>query len=446
MNRTIKKTLLVLMLVVASAATQTPVWTQSAGTILPPETVAGLDKQVRVMYGRFTSGVTLTSDYYWVLRGAVFFARGTNLVIQPGTRIVGEYATLGTLVIEQGGRIFAQGTAAQPIVFTSDQPIGERGRADWGGLIINGEAPINTSGGVAIGEGDTGQFGGSFPDDNSGVLTYVRVEFAGIEFSPDNELNGIAFQGVGRGTHVDHVQVKFNKDDGVEFFGGTVNVKHLLLTGNGDDNVDWVLGWIGKLQYVIIQQRGDDADNGFEGDNDATNNDLLPRSAPTIYNATLIGDPDFNEGGESDDGMEIREGTAGTIRNFIVMGWKEYGLDISTSSTIAQGNSGALSFGNAIFFQNAILPGHDNLDSNAKTIPSIANNPTIAFNQNPGLVDPYNLTNPNFRPASNTSLAMTWTPAVPPNDGFFDVAPYIGALSPDPAQDWTIGWTDYTQN
>jgi len=445
MKRTITKTLLALALLVAAAATQSPVYTASTGAILDPVNVPGLDKPVRVIRGSFTSDVTLTNNFYWVLRGAVFIESGATLTIDAGTRIVGEYATLGTLVIARGGRIYANGTASEPVVFTSDQPVGQRFRADWGGLIINGRAPNDLPGGVGLGEGDTGEYGGDDPNDNSGSLTYVRVEYAGIEFSPDNELNGIAFQSIGKGTRVDYIQVKFNKDDGVEFFGGTVDIKHLLLTSNGDDNMDWTFGWVGRAQYVIIQQRGDDADNGFEGDNNANSQDLLPRSSPTIYNVTLIGDPDTNEGGESDDGMELRAGTAGTIRNFIVMGWKEYGLDISETATITQAQIGALNFGNGIFFNNAVLPGRANLDSDSAKIPAIANNPTILFDQDPGLIDPYNHLEPNFRPASTASLAMTAAAALPPNDGFFDMALYIGALSADPAQDWTqTGWADFS--
>jgi hypothetical protein len=441
------RTLILALAALVMLVLPTQVQTQGAsrpGRLLDPVDVPGLDKPVRVILGRFTSDVTLTNNYYWVLRGAVFVGRGADLTIQAGTRIVGEYATLGTLIIEQGGRIFANGTAAAPIVFTSDQPIGQRGRADWGGLILNGEAPINLPGGLGVGEGDTGRYGGTFAQDNSGVLRYVRVEYAGVEFSPDNELNGIAFQGVGRGTTVDYVQVKLNKDDGVEFFGGTVDAKHLVLTGIADDSIDWTFGWTGRVQYAVIQQRGDDADNGFEADNNGNNNDLLPRSAPTIFNVTLIGDPDTNEGNESDDGMEIREGTAGTIRNFIVMGFKEHGIDISNTATIAQADNGALSFGNGIMFQNAILPGFAHFDSDARKIPSVSSNPTIVTAA-PGLADPYNLTQPNFRPASPSSLAMTHPAAVPPNDGFFEIANFIGALSWEPAKDWTLGWTDYAQ-
>ena len=439
------KALLTLLVVATAAVAQRPVHTQGTGTIGPPVAVPGIDKPVRVIRGRFTGPVTLTNEYHYVLRGVVFIGRGADLTIQAGTRIVGEFATLGTLVVEQGGRIYALGTAGAPIVFTSDQPVGQRNRGDWGGLIISGEAPINIPGGIGLGEGDTGRYGGTFPDDNSGVLRYVRVEFAGIEFSPDNELNGIAFQGVGRGTTVDYVQVHMNKDDGVEFFGGTVDAKHLVLTNIGDDSLDWTFGWSGRVQYVVLQQRGDDADNGFEADNNANNNDLLPRSNPTIYNATLIGDPFADWGGESDDGMEIREGTAGTIRNFIVMGFKENGIDYSNTATLQQAALGTLSLGSGIVFGNGLLAGTANLDSNARPILSNVHSVLVGGANDPGLINPFDQASPNFRPAPG-SLAMIHSPALQPNDGFFDVALFIGALGPDPALDWTLGWTSYPQS
>jgi hypothetical protein len=416
--------------------------TKLAGQVGDPVNVPGLDKPVRVVRGRITTNTTLESQFYYVLRGAVFVAEGATLTIQAGTTVVGETATTGTLVVERGGRLVANGTAASPIVFTSDQPVGARARGDWGGLIINGRAPVNLPGGVGLGEGDTGAYGGDDPNDDSGVLRFVRVEYAGIEFSPDNELNGISFQGVGRGTIVDHVQVKHNKDDGVEFFGGTVDVRHLLLTSIGDDSMDWTFGWTGRAQYIVAQQSGDDADNGIEADNNANNNDLLPRSAPTIYNITLIGDPDTDEGDESDDGMEIREGTAGIIRNFIVMGFKEWGVDFSNTATLNQWANGSLSLSHGIMFDNGILPGHGHFDSNSR--PLLTPVATILRDQNPGLADPYNIDNPNFRPASVATLAGgQLAPAVPPNDGFFEVTTFIGGLSPDPGQDWTQGWTNF---
>ena len=289
-----------------------------------------------VLSGNITANQLLTANNYYLLEGAVFVQDGATLVVEPGTTIFGEGASNGTLIVAQGGRLVANGTAEAPIVFTSDQFEGERDRGQWGGLIVNGRAPVNT-GLPAFGEGDTGEYGGTDPEDSSGILRYVRVEFAGIEFSPDNELNGIAFQGVGSGTVVDYVQVHFNQDDGIEFFGGTVNAKHLYCTGIRDDSFDWTDGWTGKGQFWVAQQRGDDADNGFEADNNGDDNEASPRSNPTIYNVTLVGDPD---GPESDTGLLLREGTAATLRNFIVIGFNAGGLDVDTESSITLANSG----------------------------------------------------------------------------------------------------------
>ena len=408
----------------------------------PPVNVPGIDKPVVVFSGRITADTTWTADRYWVLRGVVFVSDGATLTIEPGTTVVGELATIGTLVVERGGTLIADGRADAPIVFTSDQPPGLRNRGDWGGLIINGRAPINIPGGVGVGEGDTGIYGGDDPDDSSGVLRYVRVEFAGIEFSPDNELNGIAFQGVGRGTIVDHVQVRYNKDDGVEFFGGTVDAKRVILSAIGDDSLDWTFGWTGRMQFLVVHQRGDDADNGVEADNNGNNNDLLPRSNPAIYNATFVGDPFFDYGNESDDGLLIREGTAGTFRNFIVLGFKEWGVNIDQDATVAQAQLGALTFRNGIVHGNGIVAGRGEVDPAAEPFLTAAHEIRL---EDPGLIDPFNHTNPNFRPSGSGTLAAGGMPvAMPPNDGFFEPAPFIGALSPDPALDWTTGWTDYS--
>ena len=197
-------------------------------------------REVVVLTGDLLEDRTLLADYDYLLRDAVFVQDGVTLTIEPGVTIYGENATNGTLIVSQGGKIIADGTADAPIVMTSDAAIGERGRGQWGGLIINGRAPTNQ--GIAFGEGDTGAFGGDDPNDNSGVLRYVCLEYAGIEFSADNELNGIAFQGVGSGTVVEYVQVHMNQDDGIEMFGGTVNLKYVLVTGARDDSFDWTDG------------------------------------------------------------------------------------------------------------------------------------------------------------------------------------------------------------
>jgi hypothetical protein len=223
----------------------------------PPVNVPGIDKPVIVVTGEVTGSETWVNTNYYVLRGAVFVRDAATLNIQAGTRIIGESGSVGTLIVERGGRLMAIGTPEAPIVFTSDQPIGTRNRGDWGGLIINGRARINFESGEAAGEGDTGVYGGNNDNDNSGVLRYVRVEFSGIEFSPDNELNGIAFQAVGRGTQVDHVQAHMSRDDAMEWFGGTADGKYLVMSNAADDSVDWTFGWTGRLQFVAVTQRGD---------------------------------------------------------------------------------------------------------------------------------------------------------------------------------------------
>ena len=404
-------------------------------------------QNVVMVSGTITSDTTWTPGNVYVLNGTVF-VENAALTIEAGTRIVGNGSTIGTLVIAQTGQIFANGRADAPIVFTSDQPAGSRGRADWGGLIINGDAPLNVPGGQAFGEGDTGIYGGSNPDDSSGVVRYVRVEYAGIEFSPDNELNGIAFQGVGRGTLVEFVQVHFNKDDGLEFFGGTVDVKYAVVTGIGDDSFDWTEGWQGRGQFWIAQQHGDDADQGFESDNNAENNDLTPRSNPTIYNFTLIGDPDFDQGAESDEGMLIREGTAATLKNGVILGFKEVGFNIDGDSTFSVAQQGGLVLENLVFFNNNPNFAPDGTDAFATS------NPTI-YVRDPMLRGPYDLTSPDFRPLSESPLVNgELAISLPPNDGFFEPARFIGGIgtsldaNPDEPYlgNWLQGWTNFSPN
>jgi hypothetical protein len=410
----------------------------------PPVNVPGIDKPVIVVTGDITGTESWVSSNYYVLRGGVFVRQGATLNIAAGTRIIGESGSVGTLIVERGGRLNAIGTAASPIVFTSDQPIGRRGRGDWGGIIINGRAPLNFGSGEAAGEGDTGVYGGDDPNDNSGTLQYVRVEFSGVEFSPDNELNGIAFQAVGRGTVVHHVQAHMSRDDAMEWFGGTVDGKYLVMSNAADDAVDWTFGWIGRLQYVAVTQRGDDADNGIEADNNEFNNNVLPRSHPQIYNITVCGDPDRNEGGESPRAANIRRGTAFTIRNFLVTGFKTVGFQISDTATSAQVDNGTSQMGAGVAWG---MP--TNMHASVMTYVNSGRFPNVRVGVDPGLSTAgcANHEHPNFQPSSIASLAGgQLAPIQPPNDGFFEAVTFIGAVPPAPAPDWTAGWTSYPQN
>jgi len=302
--------------------------------------------------GDITSSATWSQDI--LLKGPVFIRSGATVTVNPGVTVYGEKASVAALIVDRGGKLNAVGTADEPIVFTTDQTSPKRG--DWGGLIINGYSTQNVSGGVSEGEGDTGQYGCSGSDcneaDSSGKLQYVRVEYGGIQFSADNELNGIAFQATGSGTTVDHIQVNYSKDDCVEFFGGTTSMKYALLTGCGDDSLDWTNGWRGNVQFVVVQQKGDEADCGVEADNLDKANDSTPRSNPVIYNATFIGDPETTYGEESTYGLTLRRGTAGTFKNFIVMGFKKKGLRLNNEATFDQAEAGTLVFDNSIFYDN----------------------------------------------------------------------------------------------
>ena len=404
--------------------------------MLGSETVIEIDgREVVVLEGRLTADKVLSAAYDYLLRGAVFVEGGATLTIEPGVHVYGEQATNGTLIIAQGSKIMAEGTPDAPIVMSSDAYQGSRARGQWGGLIINGNAPTNQ--GVTFGEGDTGAFGGDNAADSSGVLRYVRIEYAGIEFSPDNELNGIAFQGVGSGTVVEYVQVHMNQDDGVEMFGGTVNMKYVMVTGARDDSFDWTDGWTGKAQFLVVQHYGDDADNGFEVDNSSKDNEAQPRSAATIYNATLVGAP---SGPESDNGLLIREGAAGTFANFIVTGFNKIGLDINNAATHAQADSGDLVVKNSIFFENRNGNfGDESDDDGFDEAAYAASNGNVEVD--PDLADPFNTSAPNFTPGGGASAV---TPASPPADGFFEQVDFIGGVSP--SNNWTTGWTTGAQN
>ena len=255
-------------------------------------TALGEAVEVRSISGRLVASdadasgnITLSNDTIWALEGAVFVgndnANSVNLVIEPGTIIFGRSGS-DYLVVSRGSDIEAVGTAAKPVIMTSFNDVvgDEVGAGQWGGVIILGNAPSTkcpqdgTDCSLQVEGVESGAvFGGNDSTDDSGTLNYVVVKYAGFEIAPDNELNGITFGGVGSGTTVDYVQVHANADDGVEFFGGSVSAKHLVLTSIQDDSVDWDNGYNGKLQYVYIEHAADgsDANRGIEGDGDGGN-------------------------------------------------------------------------------------------------------------------------------------------------------------------------------
>ena len=392
---------------------------------------------VCILTGNIVGELNLTSDNIYLLRGGVYI--GDDLTesvinIEPGTVIYGESSTDGMLVIQRNSKIVANGTASEPIIFTSSKEIGTRTRGDWGGIIINGNAPINSCGDggfcEAFGEGATGYYGGDNPEDDSGILSYVRVEFAGALISPDNELNGIALQGVGSETILDYIQVHMSADDGVEFFGGNANIKHLIVTGAGDDSLDWTDGWQGHGQYIILQQHADAGDNGIEADNNGENNMALPFSDPTLSNMTIVG----ANGPSSDIGILMREGTRANIVNTLVYGWGESSLDIDNETTWNHTTTGHLMIsGTRVDSDNNFELDPDESHTVHDWFFSDDSNDEGGFI----LIDPQNEEEPNFL------LEQSVNGAISIDNNFFDVIDYIGAVGDT---DWTDGWTDYPKN
>jgi hypothetical protein len=399
---------------------------------------------------------TMTADKQWLLKGGVFVgddAAETVLTIEPGTTIYGETSSKAFLTVRRGSKIMATGTEAAPIVFTSSQAPGSRSRGDWGGVVLNGRAPINGCDAApceAEGEGGTGLYGGADPDDSSGVLRYVRVEFAGHPITEDNELNGIAFQGVGAGTTIEYIQIHMAADDGIEFFGGTVNFKYVLTTGISDDNLDWTDGWTGKGQFFVAQQYEDAGDNGIEADNNGDNNSALPRSLPLLSNLTLVGVPTSKD---SDAGMLLREGTGAMIHNAIVIGFNDTCLDIDHDATFANAVAGGALTGN-LTISHSIVSCERNFTMDEETDaagaaiadPWSVEDFCLTLNAgnmavDPQLTAPFDTASVNVTPASaSPAIAGGVTPA----DPFFTQVTFIGGV--DPASDWTQGWTTSARN
>ncbi|HMP92584.1 MAG TPA: hypothetical protein PKD90_06920, partial [Phnomibacter sp.] len=248
----------------------------------------------RVLQGSYERNITLTGGTY-TLRGYVYFQQGTTLTIPAGTIIKSDISQKGALIIERGARIEALGTATQPIVFTSGRPAGQRQRGDWGGVILLGNAPTNrpTSPAPLIEGGVDRRYGGTIPNDNSGTMRYVRIEWAGIAAEPGSEINALTTGGVGSGTTLEYIQASYGNDDGFEFFGGNHDCKYLVSYATSDDDLDFDFGYTGRIQFAVIQRRpeiGDtDAGNGVEADNDGSGSSATPFTRPVLSNITWIG-------------------------------------------------------------------------------------------------------------------------------------------------------------
>ncbi len=287
----------------------------------------------------FTGNQTLPKGIYH-LKGWVYIRDGAQLTIEPGTIIKGDKETKAALIVERGGKLIAKGTATEPIVFTSEQAAGSRRPGDWGGLIICGKAKNNQGNDMQIEGGP-----GDNDADNSGILSYVRVEFAGFPFEKDKEINGITFGSVGSGTQVDHVQVSYSNDDSYEWFGGTVNCKYLVAFNGWDDEFDTDNGFSGKVQFCLSVRDPRIADvsqsNGFESDNCADGATVSPYTTATFSNVTFIGP-------RGRDGFENKSGyiTGGSVNpaNGSGLGLFQAAMQIRRSSHLACFNSVAVGY------------------------------------------------------------------------------------------------------
>lgn len=444
-----------------------------------------------------TTNTTWTADRTYTLKGFIHVTNGATLTIEPGTKIMGDQNTLGSsLFILRGAKINAVGTAANPIVFTSSRAAGQRQPGDWGGLILVGNAKINRSGTVSVEgtatDGDeivsgknyrVNYSGGTADDDNSGVLSYVRVEFAGYAPIQDQELNAFTFAAVGSGTRISYLQALAGLDDSYEFFGGGLTGDHLVSYESGDDHFDMSEGFRGKLQYLIAMQSTQLTPRTGSGslstdpegiENDGCNGsgcdlgfDSTPYTIPVIANFTLVGTGDAATSGASGGiGMMLRRGTGGYYVNGVVARYPRAGVSLRDQATYANRaggtpvtdlNTADLAVKNVYFTENAVvfqgpngtnvqnsldLAGNSLVDGTATTaslftaFPATVTETTTAsdFDWTPASAAPITaggLTTFTGKLATAAATTVTGTA-------------YLGAADPSGAK-WWQGWTVYAQ-
>jgi hypothetical protein len=423
--------------------------------MMPTACPAEGQRATQIVTGAIAADTTWDCNKTYLLSNYVFVKGGATLKILPGTIIKGDGSS--ALFVTREGKIDAQGTATQPIVFTSIGNPGSRVSGGWQGLALLGKATLNVGTVDREFEGLTTnnpdyRYGGSDDAHNCGTLKYVRIEFGGHELQPNKELNNLTVSGCGSATTIDFVQLHKGKDDGIEFFGGTASAKHLVITGSDDDNIDWDEGWRGRIQFAAIQQHdlsGAGDSNGFEASNRAMAFDAMPLAMPRIYNVTMVGDRQSTHPVRA---MLLKDGTRGEIKNVLATGFATTGIDVVTkeSADALRAVPAALSVTNSLFHAigaggAAYFPvgdmGDDNLDEAATFRAAAAQN---RFDLDPKLPDAFNFTAPGWIPPSDSPAATGG--ATPPSDGWFDAsATYVGAFKPG-GPDWATGWTSYAAN
>lgn len=378
------------------------------------------DKKVCELSGTYTHDMKLTANFYWALKGEVNIGEdrrdSMTLTIEPGTTLFGSEGP-DFLLISRGSKIDAVGTKLLPIVFTSSQDIVGRAskhdRGQWGGLVLAGNAPTNVGDEETFEFSKTGRkFGGNDVNDSSGRLKYVIIKYAGYEVAIDRELNGISFGGVGAGTEVDYIEVYNNADDGVEMWGGTVNLKHLVLIGNGDDSVDADHGYQGKMQYVYVKQTDVISydPRGFESDGMMGHHDAKPKTEAKIANF------EFEGGADSDTGIMMRRGSDGFFINGRIHGFHKACLAIRDKQSKK----------NKPEFYGVSLFDCNNGPFAAKTGVDVEEVRKLFLEKGHG------------NRINKSAPKIADIKALFPKDSFFENAPFIGAY--EPKDDWRQGW------
>lgn len=420
--------------VLALSLTNTSCKKDDGDDVDPTDTTA---TTTNILTGDVTANKSLTNDKPWTLKGYVYVKSGATLTIPAGTIIKSDVLDKGALIVERGGKIMAEGTAASPIVFTSGLPTGQRRPGDWGGLIILGNAPTNRSTEPTIEGGVDRKYGGTDAADNSGVLKYVRIEFAGIASAPGSEINGLTLGGVGSGTTIENIMVAYGNDDGYEFFGGTVNCKNLIAFSCLDDDFDFDYGYTGSIENGIsfknpLFSDAGDASNGIEADNDGTGTGATPYTHPKLKNFTFVG-PDKKDNLTHNFANRWRRAVHFTLNNSILLAFPKGGFSMESAGTTDAYKNGTSEFKNNIIGcvdTAKIFVAGSGATMTAAEIgdKAIADGCVkVLATGDAGLTDPLKVTAPNFAPKAGSLAATKGAGAITTND-------------------WTIGWANWDPN
>lgn len=403
----------------------------------------------RIISGQITEHVNLPKGKY-TLKGYVYVTNRAILTFAPGSVIVSDITNKGALIVERNSKLIAAGTASEPIVFTSGKAPGQRQPGDWGGIILLGNAPTNRATEPTIEGGVNAQYGGAIAGDNSGTLTYVRIEFAGIASDPGSEINGLTLGGVGSGTKLENIQVSFGNDDAYEFFGGTVNAKNLIAFATADDDFDFDFGYSGQIQFGVSLRKTDffdpgDDTHGVECDNDGGGTTAAPFTRPVLSNFTFIGqNAPHTAAGRNSRGNRWRRNARFVLRNSILMATQNAGVQLESVGTAQAYKDGITEFKNnlvhAINNPYAVAGGAETVLTAAEFKAKAESEGCLTFAtiDEIKLSNPLYSTTPNFLPANGSPALSGADFAGLPN--FFTAVTYRGAFGND---NWTAGWTNW---